>query len=366
MNSFRTSILSILTLFSGFGLGWLANDQFGAPPAAGSAPATASPSLPATKATVVIPDAFATALSASQATDPPGASEAARRCFAALQAPDPERRFASFLLALDDVSAADVSVIFAKIKADDKLGRGVVKEFDSLIQKWGELDHTAALEFAKSHDTASAKAWGYGMALRGWARKDPQAAVAWLNEQLDMPKWDEVAGGLLKGVNEKDPKLAGETLNQTEIQVDWVRNQVVELVADGLVRQGGAKAARKWYDTVPMESDTQHKLKAAAMREAVKYIAKASVPDAAAWLLEQPSVPWRPEEPFKLVAEETAKTDPAGALTWLAKASPGKNTMAAGVAREIYQELAKASPEKAAAWVAEQKDREFLKKVTGR
>jgi hypothetical protein len=203
------------------------------------------------------------------------------------------------------------------------------------------------------------------MVLHGWARTDPQAAVAWLNEQSNMPKWDEVAGGLLKGVNEKDPKLAGQTLNQTEIQVDWVRNQVVDLVADGLVRQGGAKTVRKWYDTVPMESATQQKLKAAAMTEAAKYITKASVPNAAAWLLEQPNVPWRPEAPFKLVAQETAKTDPAGALTWLAKATPGSNTMAVGVAREIYQQLRNASPDKAAAWVAQQTDRQFLSKVTG-
>jgi hypothetical protein len=170
-------------LTAGFALGWLARQHAGAKrvpevSSLGNRVALSRAESNSTKPEAA--ESFAADHYGEHATDPEGASVAAKRCFAALQVTDPERRFAAFLLALDGISAADVPVIFAKIKTDDKLGRGVIKEWDCLIQKWGELDHTVALDFAKAHDTDSGPSLGlrHGAARLGTHRSSSSRRLA--------------------------------------------------------------------------------------------------------------------------------------------------------------------------------------------
>ena len=168
-------------VLAGVGAGWLGKSADGPKPAA---PPPAAPVL-ASRA-----DAAASAAHAEGAAAPAG--DAARDALAArfgtamLQS-SPFQRQADFVRALETLRPEDADGLIQLFDRLDRQGMHFPNEWQAFYQRWGAVDPERALAHALA---APESKWAPGAmkdALRGWAARDPAAALGWMEKLPPSP-----------------------------------------------------------------------------------------------------------------------------------------------------------------------------------
>ncbi|WP_193212527.1 hypothetical protein [Luteolibacter marinus] len=96
--------------------------------------------------------------------------------------------------------------------------------------KWGELDPSAALEWAGTLADPGARNAAYSAAIDGWSYHDPMAAAAWIGNADAGPCRDAATASLIRRLGTSDPAAAwewtatiGEPALQSEQRVETLR-----------------------------------------------------------------------------------------------------------------------------------------------
>jgi len=291
-------------------------------------------------------------------------SESLKKCYRALALVDPDARGAEFIAALREMKPEDALPLFARIKEDIQPDKAPNREWEAFLRGWGEVDPKGAFEFALSRDTPKSQGFFLKMMIEGWARRDYVAAAQWLNEHPNAPEWDGICAGLLRGIASRDPWLASATaIASIPDGSDWLRDYAAGYIAAAMARRGGTEEVKRWFESIPAGSDMERKFKEKGMSLTAQQLEQGDPAEARKWLRAQPPEPWRSPAAYAAAAKKLAKTDRAGALTWLASLPKGAAPLDMEAGREIYRAWLAEKPEEATQWAGSFVDETFLREI---
>lgn len=113
-------------------------------------------------------------------------------------------------------------------------------------QRWGEIDGEAACAAIFDIDKRFPETGYSNIAIASWARKDPEAAAAWLSAQNDVPLRDGMMKGLLEGMVDADPAKAQRYMAESELTEDQ-KALGFNRIAKHWLREGGTDGVGEWY-----------------------------------------------------------------------------------------------------------------------
>ncbi|MGF1484875.1 MAG: hypothetical protein ACFBZ8_10985 [Opitutales bacterium] len=220
-----------------------------------------------------------------------------------------------------------------------------MRDWNMLMYAWGQFDGPGAVTYARENRQGRRGAYMAGAAVRSWARVDPQAAVAWTQENAsDNPRGDFFTNmALISGFAQNDP--LGATTYVQGLEPGGERQRLTGVLVNQLLREG-YPSATTWARNL---DDPQ--MKTDAYNEIVERWARDDIDAAVRWLEPQLEQPFASDAAAEL-AGELAETDPASALDLV-------NKMPTGEARdqalaEALGEWAESDPQAAALWLDEQ------------
>ncbi len=115
-----------------------------------------------------------------------------------------------------------------------------------LNYRWGEMDGEGAVDAASQ---ARGRESGYGtvIALSGWAKTDPDAAMEWINskEDLDGPQRNRFMRGAISGIAASDADAATKLVEELAINEERGIGRYVQTIAREKIKEGSA-AAEQW------------------------------------------------------------------------------------------------------------------------
>lgn len=235
---------------------------------------------------------------------------------------NPRRRLRAFLRQLETLTAVEAPELRQLIYDLNREGLQLPDEWEAFIQRWGELDGQAAAEHALSK---AGEVWvpgGLRIILTGWAARDPAGAADWLNNHADSPFFDTALQGIISGVAETDPAAATRTAlaSLPEGNRD-LAGQLMEQLADAVVRTGKNPALLEWFDNLPDQVNGTA-VKNAAFGHVWWRLQTADIHSAASWLADKANEPWRNDRQYGETTHMLARNDPAAALDWAGSLPP--------------------------------------------
>ncbi|MEZ5325391.1 MAG: hypothetical protein R3F19_10035 [Verrucomicrobiales bacterium] len=205
---------------------------------------------------------------------------------------------------------------------------------------WGKIDGPAALEYAKELP-GPGRMFGSASALSGWAAVDPDAAIAWADEnQSDGRESIMAKAGILRGLTISDPARATEYLQSLPADTEGL-DQLVSTVANEQMKQG-MSAATTWATSLSTDA-----LKQDAFEQLGNEYARQDPVKAASWIeafADQPYTSKAVEE----VADEWAEVDPGAAVDWAARLPEATQATAM---ESAFQEWEESDAESASAYL---------------
>ena len=118
---------------------------------------------------------------------------------------------------MDALRRMDESSLLEVVEAFESLPKGYGRhlEMKLLMRSWANIDPFSALNYAEnSLDEKSEQRFAMTEVLAGWAKRDPNSAIAWVKdrqvENPDSKKNDNLLVGVVKGLAENDLKTADE------------------------------------------------------------------------------------------------------------------------------------------------------------
>ncbi|MEM8550316.1 MAG: hypothetical protein AAGF10_05950, partial [Verrucomicrobiota bacterium] len=126
-----------------------------------------------------------------------------------------------------------------------------------LTERWAELDPYGALEYAQSLPTLQLSQSATNRALTGWAKTDPQSALAWWNSEgnqatgrISNQRFEAIMEGFaqLDGFSAFD-YAAG--LPEDSLEARRLKNRALESVVESMIEQGQLNNALTWAEQMP-------------------------------------------------------------------------------------------------------------------
>jgi hypothetical protein len=186
----------------------------------------------------------------------------------------------ALLAYIDQLGPGDFEEAVASFRAlgitESRMG-----EYSLLLTAWAQVDPTSALAFAKENTRNS---FAQNTILTTWATTDPDAAIRWAQANFDGDGANPYLPGIIRGLVGTDPAKATELLASMPRSEE--RGEGLDFILPHLLQQGTAET-QAWITA--LKDDV---LRNGAMMR---------------------------------VAEDLAKTDPAGTAAWL-MANPGEAT----------------------------------------
>jgi hypothetical protein len=241
-------------------------------------------------------------------------------------------------------------------KMSDDVLSGSVRSglFDQAVGKWSEADPAGAAQLLTNAHVAGMglTAAFYAVGLN-WGATDPAAALAWAEQQHQVPFGLSPVNGVVQGWWKKDPAAAEEyalTRAGTPDGEQLIGNMVMQMANEDQTK------ASEWVARLPAG-----KLREQAYRMLATQLSFNDPKGASAWALTLPA------EAAVSAVESTvsiwARTDPSGAARWVEGLS-GK--IRDGAASSYSYAVAEADPAAAAAWAITISDEEKRKTVLRR
>ena len=240
----------------------------------------------------------------------------------------------------DPSAAGALASSVAALPNETLEGSAKTNLFNQAVQKWSEVDPPAAARLL-----SETKLGGMGFTAafysvaQNWATRDPAAALAWAQEQRQIPFGMSPVNGVVQGWWKKDP-AAAEAFALAQIGTP-LGKQLISNMASQMAMQDRAKATA-WVNQIPDQD-----LRRQAYSMVGAQLALSDPQAAGEWALTLP--PEAVPEAVGSIASMWAQSDPAAAAHWLESLSGGARDSAVTSYSFVTAET---DPAAATAWAA--------------
>ena len=274
---------------------------------------------------------------------------------------DPIKRSAMLLSMIEQMKAEDFEAVmtaFEKLSSPHEYR----SERRQLMHAWAQLAPEAALSFVTEsprykHNNYYSTSASQSI-ISAWARKDPQAAIAWARQNFEpgkdqrgKEKANPYLVGAIQGIASSDLYLASEML--VELPVSPERWQALTHISKHAASEGKENALA-WLDS--LEDET---LKNAASNVIVGELSRTAPEEIADWVLTIEHASTRSSAMSRL-ASNWVRADLEKARAWSDSLEGSQRTF---VAKTIVYPYARTDPHAAAAWMGEMKELEGYQDV---
>ena len=281
---------------------------------------------------------------------------------------------------MDALRRMDESSLLEVVEAFESLPKGYGRhlEMKLLMRSWANIDPFSALNYAEnSLDEKSEQRFAMTEVLAGWAKRDPNSAIAWVKdrqvENPDSKKNDNLLVGVVKGLAENDLKTADDffrTLPQgnakwqastflaqeyakkgTNEAIKWaeqfpkedqrMRSMILGQMGSKLA-QSDLKGTANWVESMPIDKASEQ-----VMSNLLSRWASQAPQEAAIWSSQLPDSAKRIQA-MKLLTTKWSLRDPVATAGWLNTFPPSAELDP--VVGEFVNRISSRDPEGAVGW----------------
>ena len=281
---------------------------------------------------------------------------------------------------MDALRRMDESSLLEVVEAFESLPKGYGRhlEMKLLMRSWANIDPFSALNYAEnSLDEKSEQRFAMTEVLAGWAKRDPNSAIAWVKdrqvENPDSKKNDNLLVGVVKGLAENDLKTADDffrTLPQgnakwqastflaqeyakkgTNEAIRWaeqfpkedqrMRSMILGQMGSKLA-QSDLKGTANWVESMPIDKASEQ-----VMSNLLSRWASQAPQEAAIWSSQLPDSAKRIQA-MKLLTTKWSLRDPVATAGWLNTFPPSAELDP--VVGEFVNRISSRDPEGAVGW----------------
>ena len=189
---------------------------------------------------------------------------------------DPLDRTRSWVEFIDGLSSDEFPDVLAAFQGNG-ITRERMGEYALLLNAWGKLDPLAALDYTTANTTTP---FASQTVLATWARNDPEAAIAWAQNNYKGDGANPWIVGVIRGIAGNDPARATELMNSLPYSRE--RGEALAAILPAVIDMG-PEDARKWIDAIPDE-----RLRTGAMDRIVEKLAAVDPQGTLDWMLATP------------------------------------------------------------------------------
>ena len=294
---------------------------------------------------------------------------------------------------MDALRRMDESSLLEVVEAFESLPKGYGRhlEMKLLMRSWANIDPFSALNYAEnSLDEKSEQRFAMTEVLAGWAKRDPNSAIAWVKdrqvENPDSKKNDNLLVGVVKGLAENDLKTADDffrTLPQgnakwqastflaqeyakkgTDEAIRWanqfpeedqrMRSMILGQLGSKLA-QNDLKGTANWVESMPVDKASEQ-----VMSNLLSRWASQSPQEAAIWSSQLPDSEKRIQA-MKLLTTKWSLRDPVATAGWLNTFPPSAELDP--VVGEFVNRISSRDPEGAVGWATSIIDQDQRKRA---
>ncbi|QTN32718.1 hypothetical protein HZ994_10360 [Akkermansiaceae bacterium] len=183
-------------------------------------------------------------------------------------------------------------------------------EYAMLLTAWAQVDPTAALAYTTENTRGG---MATGTVLAAWASRDPESAIAWAEANHEGDEANPYMAGIIRALAETNPTRATELLERMPFSSE--RGQALTAMIPHLTRMG-PESARQWISALSDE-----RLRDGATARIAEELAKTDPAGTASWLLS--NLGEASTRSVDEVFEEWAKKDKAAAMSSFASLPAG-------------------------------------------
>ncbi|MGK0186170.1 MAG: hypothetical protein ACI9R3_001953 [Verrucomicrobiales bacterium] len=228
----------------------------------------------------------------------------------ALKESDPLKSNLLFTQLLSELTPDNIDSALAALREAPQ-GWEMWQKMGLFVGAWGKLDGLAALDYAKEMQ-GPGRMFGSAAALSGWASIDPDAAIAWADENQSEGRENIMAkAGILRGLAISDPARATEYLQNLPENTEGL-DRLVDTVANEQMKQG-MDSATTWAASLSTDA-----LKKEAFEQLGDEYARQDPVKAASWIESYADNAYT-SEAVEEIADEWAEIDPGAAVAWASK-----------------------------------------------
>ena len=220
--------------------------------------------------------------------------------------PNPLTRSRAFAKLLESMTPENASALMDSLKTNRAGG----DEMQLFLYAWGAMDSAGALAHAETLEGRD-KTRFLQSALPGWASKNPDAAIAWLNTMAEGEEKERFRGSLVGGLADRDIGLATSYVLARGAAGDKEADEYIQTIAGEQLRKNGPAASVLWGESLP-----EGPLKNEALEEIADAYVQRDPAAAAAWA-EKYATASAGGRIIEEIGGEWAQRDPKAAVTWL-------------------------------------------------
>ena len=218
-----------------------------------------------------------------------------------------------------------------------------MQEYRMLLYAWSQFDPYGAIDYCKSRASGMGAGFAVAGVLEGWAARNPQEALEWVDKPENQGMAKLYNFGLIKGWASTDLEGASEYVLKME-GGDEVQ-KLAGTLSEFYSKRGLGEASR-WAEEIE-----NPKLKEAAFTKLSRTLARDQPQKMASWL-EQHAEQKYATKAFENLGLRWSETDPESAIDYFSELPEGKN-QELGV-KNIIGNWAKKDPLAAGTWLNEQ------------
>ncbi len=253
-----------------------------------------------------------------------------------MQLTSPAQRQLAFAQLL--AAAQDEAALRAVLDVFESLRRDGIRNGAEWATFWAEvIERDPKLAVSLSKIEGRDAAWRAGVAsliAHEWAVRDPQAAIAWLDQdtRFQGKDLDNATLSLLSGFAGRDPRGATTYALGIIAQDDPLFGDTAYILSSAAMQRGGPDALFAWFEALP-DDTLKHRLFPSVSNR----LERLSLDQRAAWLASQAASPYRNDLAYRDFAGQWAETDPAAALAWVLSLPPSpRDGSVAGLGYAVF------------------------------
>ncbi|MES2709026.1 MAG: hypothetical protein V4726_20690 [Verrucomicrobiota bacterium] len=220
--------------------------------------------------------------------------------------PNPLTRNLAFAKLLESMTPENVTSVMDTMRNNQAGG----DQWRLFLYAWGAMDGKGALDHADTLE-GGRKTRFLNEILPGWAGKNPNAAMAWLDTQKEGEDKERLRANLVAGLADNNIALATDYAYQRAKAGDKQAASYLETVASEEMRKNGPAAAAAWGESLP-----EGAIKGSALDEIAGEYARRDPAAASAWAAKFASTE-HGARVVEEIGEQWAGRDPKAAMAWL-------------------------------------------------
>ncbi|MDB6135110.1 MAG: hypothetical protein JWM59_3353 [Verrucomicrobiales bacterium] len=220
--------------------------------------------------------------------------------------PNPLTRNLAFSKLLESMTPENVTSLMETMRGNQAGG----DQWRLFLYAWGAMDGKGALAHAETLEGGRKNRF-LNEILPGWAGKNPDAAVAWLDTQKDGEDKERMRGNLVAGLADHDIGRATDYAYARAKAGDKQAESYLETVTAEQLRKSGPVAAAAWGESLP-----EGTLKGEALESIAEAYARRDPAAASAWAAKFASTDYGTQV-VEEIGAQWAGRDPKAAMAWL-------------------------------------------------